>query len=319
MTEPTDRALKLGEDRALKALLRLRRPDGGHGYRPGQSSFTAPSALACMALARPDPDRCDGDLRWLLRSSNPDGSYGVLPGDSEGTWMTAPALLALATAPDERLGPVGRRIVEAGMRWMLERNLAYSEPGVTVPGWPWTPGTARWVEPTAWHILALGAGGYGSHRRVREAAAYLRDQMTRSGGWSLYDLRPYLYHTALVALALQGLRGFAPLPPQGAARGPADGSRESSREALARAMQFILSALPDQETTDLDRGFSLLAMARRPPSESLPAAGPAGDRAAAALLESQRDDGSWGEGPWDTAVAVLGLRAWRTRPRSGSR
>ena len=136
----------------------------------------------------------------------------------------------LAGVMDERLGSVVAGVaggatesVQRGVRWLAEvpvlrltddasveamRRLLDLDAAVT--GWPWQPGEASWVTPTAVAVLAMCAAGEGAHPRVAEAVAFLRDRACASGGWNFGNpvmigkaLPPTRPETGLALLALR--------------------------------------------------------------------------------------------------------------------
>jgi hypothetical protein len=81
----------------------------------------------------------------------------------------------------------------------------------TLEAWPWVEGTHSWIEPTAIHLLALKASGYGGHARSRDAVRLLCDRAMRTGGWNYGnpDIRGALLPAQVqpTGLALAALAG----------------------------------------------------------------------------------------------------------------
>jgi hypothetical protein len=269
--------------RAEHWLSRSACPDGGYGYREGGVAFTAPTALAVLAL-QPGPVR-NRAMQWLRETQLPDGSWPVCRDDSEGSWMTSVAVAALAGSGTD----AGR--VAAGRRWLLESCLAFRDRGKPAAGWPWSPSTAPWVEPTAWALVALRESSAAG--RVTAAAAYLASEMNREGGWSLYDARPYPYHTSLVLLAIDGL-------PAGLA------SSAELSQARVRARAYLGRSL-DQSSSEHELAWGLWALSTGMPEIDEMA------RVGGLLASRRRLDGSWDQSPWLTAAAVAALRCLHGR------
>jgi hypothetical protein len=165
--------------------------DGGWGYAPGRESSVEPTAAACLAhlvQGAPAPHRA---LRWLEQAQMTDGSWAVSPSARDSSWVTAWAVWALA-----RAGWRGERL-EQGITWLAcvpvltfddettaaaVRRLLEVDPAAT--GWPWQPGEASWVTPTAMSAIALCACGLRALPRLAEARRYLADRACAIGGWN---------------------------------------------------------------------------------------------------------------------------------------
>jgi len=187
-------ALCEARSRAAQSLVAMQRTDGGFGYRPGGMGFSDVTAWALVALAKTHPNTWPSGRSFLM-SCRSGKAFGAFSGSSEPSWMTAP--VALAFLQRDNRDSVGL----AALRWLLDEDQALRSPGSEAPGWPWTPGCAPWVEPTAISSFCLGALGFGNGQRVVEALSMIQRNQSRGGGWSLYETRAYPYHTGLVILA----------------------------------------------------------------------------------------------------------------------
>ena len=88
-------------------------------------------------------------------------------------------------------------------------------------GWPWIPGAAAWVGPTAVAILALDKENrrrplMGIHQRIDAGRKFLAAARVPEGGWNHgsvrplgYESKPYPETTGMALAALRGVRGAA--------------------------------------------------------------------------------------------------------------
>jgi hypothetical protein len=214
---------------AAAALRTAQNADGGWAMYAGRSSNTEATALVTLALARLDDGGAragaERGVRWLVSCQNTDGGWPLNRHLPASSWTTALAVLALGSLEREATSAA------RGARWLLRRRPRTPGPLVTLihrfapdalgvkfdptlEGWSWTAGTASFVEPTAYAVLALKKVGRrlpGTHvaERIREAERMIRDRMCREGGWNYgnsrvlgADLWPYADVTALTLLAL---------------------------------------------------------------------------------------------------------------------
>jgi hypothetical protein len=224
--------LPFRERQCLPFLLHSQNSDGGWGYRPGTPSSVEPTAWAVLALreeARQDFEPLDKAAKWLHQAQMPDGAWPATADGNPGCWVTALACLALLDPAD-----VPSQAVSKGLQWLsstwpaegsLWRRLLriwHKEPVVVVRqdhslrGWGWTPGTASWVEPTAYALILLRniperVYPKGATRRKQLAEKMLYDRVCPGGGWNagnpmVYGVpgEPRVSPTVWALLALAG-------------------------------------------------------------------------------------------------------------------
>ena len=211
-------------------LLDRQNPDGGWGYGRVGSSWTEPTCYALLALTSGEVSSAESSrgtmaarngLHWLTSGQRFDGGWAPRPGVDESTWVTALALLLpaeLAVGDRQRasqwlLNQSGR---ESGFIYRLRLRLlgVRLDPTQQFDGWPWYPGTAAWVAPTALTFLALqklSTGDAQIQKRLAEGKAFLLARRCRDGGWNHgstqalgYDSDSYPETTGLALLALHG-------------------------------------------------------------------------------------------------------------------
>ena len=177
-------------------LVGSQNPDGGWGYRRHGTSYVEPTSAVMLALensAARTRSEVEGRARdFLLSIQHADGGWGIGALDAESGWMTAWAVLMLARFSDARaavargvqwlIDTEGLRVTDAPSRAVIYQRLQIDS---TLRGWPWQPGDAAWVHPTALAMLALCASGKPNEPRVRDGVVYLFDRAVASGGWNI--------------------------------------------------------------------------------------------------------------------------------------
>ena len=185
--------------------------EGGWGYQGGKQAFIEPTSYAILALlhrAEKHQRLIDSGVNFIKSCQCADGTWGIKPGDGGGTWLVAKAILALYAARQTEAaqklcqyllsikdGYDGRVTAE-----LKNMNKKIFRLDITAHGWPYTPGTASWVEPTAYAILALAVCGYPLMGRQREAIRYLETRKTTTGGWNYGN--PYVFDQVFPAFPL---------------------------------------------------------------------------------------------------------------------
>jgi hypothetical protein len=224
-------------DDAVKILLEGQNGDGGWGAVAGKKSHTEVTSLAMLAL-KSVSEKGDSPLvgrgtvplmraeKWLLERQNADGSWPLNDGFKGPSWSTAAAMIALSQSAGAQ-----ERLIKAG-RWALEQE--GSQPGILAAlvmlvtlqkrivrlnneliGWSWTRGSASWVEPSSYFLIALKKlkGRLPADtlsKRIGQGESMIYDRMCPGGGWNYGNsvvygetLTPYPDTTAVALLALQ--------------------------------------------------------------------------------------------------------------------
>jgi len=272
--------------------------DGGWGYRPGGASWVEPSAFCAMALlAGGDRTAAGRGLAFLKACQNAAGGTGASPKDQGGSWMAYAALLAYhalgAGAEATRLigwilglEDASRRFAPADIR-SIAKTYRYD---ASIPGWPWTPGTTAWVEPTALFILALTRAGVASTEpRIQAGVRLLIDRRVPSGGWNFGN--PFSKSHELEATLLSTSLALAALAAAGT---------PATKPAVEAGLRFIEARLAADVST-VSLAWTLIAL------RSIPA----GDRlvpgVTARLAGLAGSDGGFRGNLFESALAFLAL------------
>lgn len=286
--------------RALTYLTRTQNPDGGWGYKPSHTSYVEPTALVLLACGGSGQDALARGRRWLLAAQREDGAWGI---DSRGhapSWMTAWAVWALAISAIDCAQALAK-----GTAWLLAEPTLKVEVTVqaqaqrllgidpTLQGWPWQPGEAAWVFPTALTLLALVAAGIRQHPRLNQGLLYLLDRACPDGGWNFGN--PAMFGTRLPALIPETAMALLALH--------ALEVSENDHASVRAGLTYLRSALKSAFTClELALGsLALLAWEGMVTSTT---------SSIEALCRKQGADGGWENSPFITAAAALALRKW---------
>ena len=197
---------------------------GGWAYFDSVQESLEATCLAELALAPERHANSSEAILFLLKSQLSDGGWPAFLGDSEGSWTTALALCTLNSTGDftaAREKAFRWLYAERGReghwfwRWKFktsDRNVRFDPDKY---GWPWVTGSASWVIPTAFSIIAIEQftvcnRSEESEKRIHLGVEMLLDRECVDGGWNsgnslVYGvpLRPHVEATAIALLALQ--------------------------------------------------------------------------------------------------------------------
>jgi squalene cyclase len=282
---------------ALSYLRAAQNPDGGWGYRGG-ASWTEPSAYALLALSEDPPgeEHVRRGIQWLLSLQRPDGGWPPRSSVRHSTFVTALALLALAGKHERAAASAARWLLQqTGQESTFVRRLRLRLLGTlpqaeTFDGWPWYPGAAAWVTPTALTLVALAKAARSIsdpklRTRLESGTDFLWSRVCRDGGWNHgafqalgYESVSYPETTGVALLALRG----RPAPKLAAALAAGEGHYHACRSAEGVAWlrlgllahSRLAAHLPAKQVrcyTVVDHGLTALAL--QPVSENHPLLG----------------------------------------------
>jgi len=208
----------------IQELHRRELPDGGWSFSGSSQMSLETTCLASFSVLAEQPSSAPHVVWPLLHAQLSDGSWPSFVGDGEPSWTTALAICVLNSANDSS----GAR--ERGQSWLLKTKgreggwfwrwkFKLADRAVRFDpdryGWPWLSGSASWVIPTAFSVIAIKqftacSRTEVSERRIRLGVEMLLDRTCVDGGWNsgnsvVYGvpLRAHLEATAIALLALQ--------------------------------------------------------------------------------------------------------------------
>ena len=205
-------------DMLLDELLEGQNPDGGWAYGSG-SSWTEPTSYAVLALRTQQVQgvALSRARDWLMRAQRPDGGWGPQTAVPHSTWVTSLAMLALEG--ESRRDAIAWLAGQTGRSSDFLENLRQTAFGVAArkqdpPGWSWFPGTASWVTPTVFSILALSRFGRNTEpvaERIEAGRRFLLARRCPDGGWnhggSFFHSEDAASYPETTGMALLGLQG----------------------------------------------------------------------------------------------------------------
>lgn len=210
-----------------RALLQRQLHSGGWSFFSSEQASVEATCLAGLALGGGSDANSVSTVRFLRKSQLSDGGWAAFQGDSEAAWTTALALCAL-TVLNETSDASDR-----ALRWLLEtrgkeglwfwrwkfktvdRNVRFDPDKY---GWPWISGSASWVIPTAFSVIAIKQFTVcnrfaESEKRIHLGVEMLLDRACVNGGWNsgnsfVYGV-PLRAHVDATAVALLDARRAA--------------------------------------------------------------------------------------------------------------
>jgi hypothetical protein len=208
----------------LQELRRRELFGGGWSFSSSPQMSLEATCFASFSVLAEQPSSGPHVVLPLLRAQLCDGSWPSFVSDGESSWTTALAICVLNSANDSS----GAR--ERGLSWLLKTNgreanwfwrwkFKLADRAVRFDpdryGWPWISGSASWVIPTAFSVIAIKqftacSRSELSERRIRLGVDMLLDRVCVGGGWNsgnsvVYGapLQAHVEATAIALLALQ--------------------------------------------------------------------------------------------------------------------
>ena len=292
VTDPARGLRGLTSRLARGKALRLLRDVYEHEGRTGDFSEDPwPSALVCLSLARAGlaPDMVAASAGYLRRSVRPDGSWDAVSNlDLTRSGFAATGLIAAGYAADPRLEPTRQLFHRCQQR--QEFTVLACPPG----GWSFS-GARGWpVTLESAEIIAALAGmpGHQSDSALRTGLEWLRGRQDSRGSWSLWVRDTKLANDGpCPSITSQGITALLD------AGEPADGPEVSKAVAWLLTQQRPDGTFDNLWYRDFTTGTAaVLAALGRAGQADHPAAGSVVDKARQWLLDTQRPDGSWGDG-----------------------
>lgn len=270
----SNKSIDLSNKNAQQWLLQAQTESGLWPYLSGKDGALEPACWAALAC-RADKKSLTLFLKKILEMQNQDGGWSNDPTRMGSDWTTAVVLMTLrvlqACAAKEGLEieVASEKISEAmkkSVSWLVENRTEKYSPEARVAlllwkgpeydynrGWPWTPATFDWVEPTAYALVALRTMKLEEKlkRIVDFAESYLVSVSCPTGGWNCGDRNPL--GTVIPAdvqfstLALLALRSKTKEP---AIQKSINFLKERKMESLAERAWAALALKSFQQDTD---------------------------------------------------------------------
>ncbi len=292
VTDPARGLRGLTSRLARGKALQLLRAVYEHEGRTGDFSEDPwPSALVCLSLARAGlaPDMVAASAGYLRRSVRPDGSWDAVSNlDLTRSGFAATGLIAAGYAADPRLEATRQLFHRCQQR--EEFTVLACPPG----GWSFS-GARGWpVTLESAEIIAALAGmpGHETDPALRTGLEWLRGRQDTRGSWSLWVRDTKLANDGpCPSITSQGITALLD------AGEPADGPEVSKAVSWLLTQQRPDGTFDNLWYRDFTTGTAaVLAALGRAGRVEDPVARPVVDKARQWLLDTQRPDGSWGDG-----------------------
>jgi len=173
-------------DAAVALLRQHQNADGGWPYFARGPSAIEPTATAVAALHALDLN-ADARTRGLAFIASMQVNGGALkpqPSQTNPTALSAMASIVLVRCGGDR--KVANQVADTLANWAPQtqsRNPIFGN-DPTLRGFPWTPDTFSWVEPTVYTMLLFEALGRGDDPRLAECRPLIIDRAIPGGGWN---------------------------------------------------------------------------------------------------------------------------------------
>jgi hypothetical protein len=281
---------------SIDYLISAQPASGGWGYSAGQKPVVEPTSAVLLAIHNEPAanNSVQRGMSWLLSCQHQDGGWGINEDDPESGWQTAWALIAMRSSlqNQDSISKSVEWLVNVGTLDVTQEEFQKQEiPKRDNIGsfiWPWLPGQAGWIEPTAMAVLALEGITKSplADFRISAAINYFQKYRTADGGWNVGNAGPLdtiviprAYPTALVLMAL-------------------------ARSAQSEIKTMDLDALRN----DLQRDPSILAQSSGLLALRILREG--GEALISNINEHQFANGSWDDNPFFTAWAIMAIRGY---------
>lgn len=174
-------------------------------YLPGREAALEPSVWAAIAC-RNNSNLRQAFLAGVLSLQNADGGWSSYQGASRSDWTTGVVLLGLRIISSPEQDPKISDAFKRGIEFLIDNRadhysgivkaayLLWKGPRYSYArGWPWTPETFDWIEPTAYVVLALHGSQYAKGKladALSDAQDFLLESYCYPGGWDCADRTP---------------------------------------------------------------------------------------------------------------------------------